>query len=138
MGLSFGLSMAKDNMFFGTILILSRWRKYTKRESIWSLCYQATKEEALWLKLSFVCVCVYILPLWRLLLAARCPRHAWGVRINDLVLWIFIWVVLPSSFISFSKSIIFHLQRHNSSPSKNWRENDMIYCAPAKRWYIWI
>ena len=82
------------------------------------------------------CVCVYILPPWRLLPTARYPRHAWEVWINDLVLWIFIWVLLPSSFISISESIIFHLQRRNSSPPKNWRENDMIYCAPAKRWYI--
>ena len=82
------------------------------------------------------CVCVYILPPWRLLPTARCPRHAWEVRINDLVLWIFIWVLLPSSFISISKSILFHLRRRNSSPPKNCRENDMIYCAPAKGWYI--
>ena len=33
----------------------------------------------------------------------------------------------PSSFTSISESIIFHLQRRNSSPPKNWRENDMIY-----------
>ena len=87
----------------------------------------------------YLCVCVYILPLWRLLSTARCPRHTWEVRINDLMLGIFIWVLLPSSFISsFISFIIFHLQRRNSNLPKNWRENDMIYCAPAKRWYILI
>ena len=93
-----------------------------------------------WTKLRYfpVCMCVYILPPWRFLPTARCPRHAWEVRIKDLVLWIFIWVLLPSSFISISESIIFHFQRRNSSPPKNWRENDIIYCTPAKRWYTWI
>ena len=73
-----------------------------------------------------VCVCVYILPLWRFLPTARCLRHVWEVRINDLVLWIFLWAFLPSPFISISESIIFHLQRRNFSQPKNWRENDMI------------
>ena len=59
----------------------------------------------------YVCVCVYILPPWRLLPTARCPRHTWEVRINDLVLWIFIWVLLPISFISISENVIFYLQR---------------------------
>ena len=84
------------------------------------------------------CVCVYFIPPWRLIPTGRCPRHAWEVRINDLVLWIFISVLLPSFFISISKSIIFHLQRRNSSPPKNWIENDMIYWNPAKRLFIWI
>ena len=80
-----------------------------------------------------VCVCVYILPPWRLLSTARCPRHTWEVLINDLMLWIFIWVLLPSSFISsFISFIIFHLQRRNSNLPKNWRENDMMYCVLRK------
>ena len=43
------------------------------------------------------------------------------------------WVLLPSSFICISKSIIFHLQRRNSSMPTNWREKDMIYWQPAKK-----
>ena len=82
-----------------------------------------------------VCVCVYILPPWRLLPIAMCPRHTWEVWINDLLLWIFIWVLLPSSFISVSENVIFHLQRRNSSSPTNWRENDMIYWHCRKRWY---
>ena len=67
----------------------------------------------LWYVCACVCmfVCVYILPPWRLLPTARCPRHTWEVRINDLVLWIFIWVLLPISFISISENVIFYLQR---------------------------
>ena len=45
---------------------------------------------------------------------------------------------LPSSFISISESIIFHLQRRNSNPPKNWREFEMIYWNSAKRWCLWI
>ena len=67
----------------------------------------------------------------------RCLWHTWGVRINDLVLWVLFWVLLPSSFISASKNVVFHLQRRNSSTLTNWREND-ICCQPAKRWYILI
>ena len=63
-----------------------------------------------------VCVCVYILPPWRLLPIAMCPRHTWEVWINDLLLWIFIWVLLPSSFISVSENVIFHLQRRKLQP----------------------
>ena len=51
--LCFGLSMPKDNMFFATFLILQRWRNYGKQASIWSLCYQVIKEEALRLKLLY-------------------------------------------------------------------------------------
>ena len=52
--LSSGLSMPKDNMFFAAILILRRWRNYGKRESIWSLCYQVMKEEALGVIINFL------------------------------------------------------------------------------------
>ena len=62
----------------------------------------------------FVCVCVYTLPPWRLLPTARCLRHIWGVRINDVMLWVSFQVLLPSSFISISKNVIFHLERRNS------------------------
>ena len=80
-----------------------------------------------------VCVCVYILPPWRLLPTVRCPRHAWELRINDLVLWIFIWVLLPSSFISVFKSTLFHLQRRNSSPPKNTGEKTIWYTVLLRK-----
>ena len=81
-----------------------------------------------------VCMCVNILPTWRLLLSARCMRHTWGARINDLVLWI--WMLLPSSFISVSKNVIFHLQRRNSSSLTG--EKLIWYIRVTKRWYILI
>ena len=49
------------------------------------------------------------------------------VRINDLVLWILIWVLLPNFFISVSKSIIFHLQRRNYNSPKTGEKT---------KWYI--
>ena len=72
------------------------------------------------------CVCVYVCLYWRLLPTARCLWRTRGVRINDVMLWVLMLVFLPSSFISISKYVIFHLWRRNSSSSTNWRENDMI------------
>ena len=76
--------------------------------------------------LARACVCVYTLPPWRLLPTARRLWHTWGVWINDDMLWVLLLELLPSSFISISKYVIFHLRRRNSSLSTNWRENDMI------------
>ena len=64
-------------------------------------------------------VWAYILPPLRLLPSARFLRHTLGVRINDLVLWILIWVHRPSFIISVSKSIKFDLRRRNSSLPTN-------------------
>ena len=74
--------------------------------------------------LARACVCVYTLPPWRLLPTAKRLWHTWGVWINDDMLWVLL--LLPSSFISISKYVIFDLRRWNSSLSTNWRENDMI------------
>ena len=63
------------------------------------------------------CVCVFILfhRVWRLLPSARCLIHTWGARINYVMFWLSFQVFLPSSFISISKNVIFHLHRQNSS-----------------------
>ena len=58
-----------------------------------------------------ICVWSYILPPWRIPLTARCPRHTLEVQINNLVFWIFTWVLLPSSFMALSENVKFHLQR---------------------------
>ena len=78
-----------------------------------------------------VCVCVYILLPWMLLPSARCLRHTWGVRINDLVLLILFWVLLLSFFISVSKSVIFYLQRRNSRSPKTGEKTKLYIRA---RW----
>ena len=59
-----------------------------------------------------VCACVYgyTLPPWRLFPTAKYLRHTWGVRMNDVMLWVSFQVLLPSSFISISKCVIFHLR----------------------------
>ena len=83
----------------------------------------------------------------------QCLGHTCGyVWIIDLALWVLCCVLLPSSFISISKDVIFHLQSSFISVSKNvisppkmktpastnWRKNNMMYCKPEKRWYILI
>ena len=85
----------------------------------------------------FVCVCacvyVYNFPLWRVLPTSRRLRHTLEVWINDVMLWVLFLELLPSSFISISKYVIFHLRRTNSSlPKTIW------YNAPRKNdinWY---
>ena len=71
-----------------------------------------------------VCVCLYSSTCW-FLPAAQRLWHTWEVRINDLLLWVFCYL-LSGSFISISESILFHLQRRKLQPTAYWRENDMI------------
>ena len=82
-----------------------------------------------------VCVCLYSSTCW-FFPAARHLWHTWEVRINDLLLE-YIWVLLPSSFISLSESILFHLQRRKLQPTAYWRENDMI-CLESVEKMIYI
>ena len=73
-----------------------------------------------------VCVCVFML--FHLLVSSGCTTSVIYVRSSDqpsFVVSIF-WVCLPSSFISISESILFHLQRRKPQPFSYWRENDMI------------
>ena len=64
-----------------------------------------------------LCVCLYSFTCW-FLPAARRLWHTWAVGINDLLLRVFLGP-LPSSFISFSESILFHHQR--------WKLQSTIY-----------
>ena len=83
----------------------------------------------------YACVCVYVciytLSPWRLLISAGCLRHAWGVRINDSVLWVSFQVILPGFFIFISKNVIFNLQKQNTSL---W----YILLAKKRNIYIYI
>ena len=83
-----------------------------------------------------VCMYVYTLPPWRLSPSARCMGHTWGVRINDVMLWVSVRVFLPSSFIFVYKNVIFHLQRRNWQHTDKLEKNDMIYLALEKVIYI--
>ena len=74
-----------------------------------------------------VCVCVYTLLPWNPLLSARFLINTLGVRINDVMLWVSFKLLLPSSFISISKSVIFHQQRRNSSS---------LTTGEKTKWYI--
>ena len=71
-------------------------------------------------------VCVFMV--FHLLVPSGCTTSVIYVRSSDqrsFVVSIF-WVLLPSSFISISESILFHLQRRKLQPTAYWRENDMI------------
>ena len=84
----------------------------------------------------FVCVCVYTLPPWRLLPTARCLRLTWGVRMNDVTLGVSFQLLLPSSFISIPKNVIFHLERRNSRlPATG--EKTIWYMLPWKGDIYW-
>ena len=48
------------------------------------------------------------------------------VRINDLVLWTLVGCFLPSSIISVSENVMYHLQKQKFQPTAYWRENDMM------------
>ena len=66
-----------------------------------------------------VCVCLFILfhrrGFYRL---QWCHGHTWDARINDLVLWVLYQVLLPSSFISVSKNVIFLSKDETSAANK--------------------
>ena len=70
-----------------------------------------------------VCGCVYV---YVFIFFHRERKTYLRVRINDLVLWILVGCFLPSSIISVSENVIFHLQRRKLQPTAYWRENDMI------------
>ena len=75
-----------------------------------------------------VCVCVCVFMLFHLLVSSGCTTSVIYVRSSDqrsFVVSIF-WALLPTSFISISGSILFHLQRRKLQPFSYWRENDMI------------
>ena len=107
---------------------------------LWKLNYKVRKEDQ---EVEMVCVCVYVYVFiffhregfFRLQdVQDILERYGSTILGCEYLSGCF----LPSSFISVSKSITFHLQRRNSSPPKNWREYEMIYWNPVKRWYIWI
>ena len=71
---------------------------------------------------------VRVFMLFQVLVSSGCTTSVIYVRSSDqrsFVVSIF-WVLLPSSFISVSESILFHLQRRKLQPLYYWRENDMI------------
>ena len=102
------------------------FRKWCLSEAVTSCYWNCNRVLIFFLRLS-VCVCLYSSTCW-FLPAARHLRHTWEVRINDLFCCEYFWVLLPSSFISISESILFHLQRRTLQPTAYWRENDLIQC----------
>ena len=74
------------------------------------------------------CVCVCVFMFFHLLVSSSGTTSVIYLRSSDqrsFVVSIF-WVLLPSSFISVSESILFHLQRRKLQLLYYWRENDMI------------
>ena len=63
---------------------------------------------------ALVCVCVCVCLCSSTVKASSVRKISetyFRARINNLVLWILVWVLLPSSFISVPENVIFHLQR---------------------------
>ena len=87
-----------------------------------------------------VCVCVYVCvylyssACWLLPIARRL-WHTWGVRISDLLLWVFLGAS-ASSFMPVSKSIIFHLQRWKLQPTATGEKTIWYNTAREKMIYI--
>ena len=73
-----------------------------------------------------LCVCVFML--FHVLVSSGFTTSVIYVRCSDQRSFVvsISWVLLPSSFISISESILFHLQRRKLQPLYYWRENDMI------------
>ena len=72
-----------------------------------------------------VCVCLYSSTV-KASSVCKMSKTYLRVRINDLVLWILVDCVMPSSIIAVSENVIFHLQRWKLQPFSYWRENDII------------
>ena len=75
--------------------------------------------------LLYVCVCLYSSTV-KASSVCKMSKTYLRVRINDLVFWILVDCVMPSSIIAVSENAIFHLQRRKLLPLSYWRENDMI------------
>ena len=91
---------------------------FSRIEAAASICF-------LYFLVRFLCVWVYTLPpvgFFRLR-DIRDIREKFG---STIFCCEYFWVLLPSSFISISESILFHLQRRKLQPTAHWRENDMI------------
>ena len=73
----------------------------------------------------WVCVCLYSSTV-KTSSVCKMSKTYLRVQINDLVFWILIDCVMPSSIIAVSENVIFHLQRRKLQPLSYWRENDMI------------
>ena len=82
------------------------------------------------------CVCVYILPPWRLLPSARCLQHTWWPGSTIMCCEYYSGCFCQVHLSRYLKMSYFTSKDENSSQTQNWRENDMIYWRPAKRWYI--
>ena len=78
------------------------------------------------------CVCMCMCVWGSFITSATIYGTYLRVQINDLVLRVLCWVLLPSFFISVSKNVIFHLQRQNSS-TLTTVEKTICYIAPAER-----
>ena len=72
-----------------------------------------------------VCVCLYSSTV-KASPVCKMSKTYLKVRMNDLVLWIFVDCVMPSSIIAVSENVIFHLQRRKLQQLSYWREKDIM------------
>ena len=115
-------------VLFGSWWRHANYKKFPKISVAYSSPYK--------LQILLCCVCVFML--FHLLVSFGCTTSVIYVRSSDqrsFDVSIF-WVLLPSSFISISESILFHLQRRKLQLLLDRKRYD-IMCS-AKRWYILI
>ena len=89
-----------------------------------------TKEEVSVI-VACVCVCLYSSTCW-FLPAARHLRHTWEVRINDLLLWVFLGAA--AKFLHVYLRI--YLISNSSQPLTGEKRIWYNVWNPSKRWYI--
>ena len=93
-----------------------------------------------------VCVCVSVcvfLYSSTVKASSNCKMSKTNLRGSDqrscvVNIYVFMWVLLPSSFISISENVIIHLQRQKlqtRKPVTYWREKHTIRCSPRKMIY---
>ena len=82
-----------------------------------------------------VCVCVYSSTV-KASSVRKMSKTYLRVRINDLVLWILVGCFLPSSIISASENVIFHLQRRKLQPIATGEETIWGNALREKMIYI--
>ena len=71
---------------------------------------------------TLVCWCVCVFILFHKLASSDCKTSVSYLRCSDQRSFVVsIARGMPNSFISISELMIFHLQRRNSSPPKNWK-----------------
>ena len=111
--------------FIGSV---KRWESNNKHLILYAVCMSVYG--------MCVCVCVCVCLYSSTVEASSDCKISWWVRISNVMLWVLFQVLLPSSFISISKYVMFHLRRQNSSSPKT--EEKMIWYKVSRKDGIYL